>query len=143
MDKAKHHLKKSGLEGAKFDMSTSDTAYGGAVLAAQLFAEHWQKIGLQPIHDRGRLLGQAFGVGDDDLDLAAENAARGVEVLLGDQYSVAHRFASDDRTGRRQGREPPDGGFALGERCRAHPKTYRRSRERYEEWSFHWGNLLM
>ena len=48
LDKAKHHLKKAGLEGAKFDMSTSDTAYGGAVLAAQLFAEHWQKIGLQP-----------------------------------------------------------------------------------------------
>ena len=48
LDKAKHHLKKSGLEGAKFDMSTSDTAYGGAVLASQLFAEHWQKIGLAP-----------------------------------------------------------------------------------------------
>jgi len=48
LDKAKHHLKQSGLEGAKFDMSTSDTAYGGAVLAAQLFAEHWQKIGLAP-----------------------------------------------------------------------------------------------
>jgi peptide/nickel transport system substrate-binding protein len=29
-------------------MSTSDTAYGGAVLASQLFAEHWQKIGLKP-----------------------------------------------------------------------------------------------
>ena len=32
----------------KFDLHTSDAAYGGAVLAAQLFAEHWQKIGLAP-----------------------------------------------------------------------------------------------
>ncbi|WP_081759124.1 ABC transporter substrate-binding protein [Thioalkalivibrio sp. HK1] len=48
LDKARDHLKKSGLEGAEFDMSTSDTAYGGAVDAAQLFAENWQAIGLRP-----------------------------------------------------------------------------------------------
>ncbi len=46
LDKAKHHLEKSGLAGAKFDLSSSDTAYGGAVDAAQLFQSHWQKIGL-------------------------------------------------------------------------------------------------
>ena len=64
LDKAKHHLKKSGLEGAKFDMSTSDTAYGGAVLAAQLFAEHWQKIGLArrtSCASQGRVLGARSG----------------------------------------------------------------------------------
>ena len=47
-DKAAYHLKKAGMEGTQFNMSTSDTAYGSAVLAAQLFAEHWQKIGLKP-----------------------------------------------------------------------------------------------
>ena len=47
LNKAKHHLEKAGLEGTKLDMSTSDSACGGAVLAAQLFAEHWRKTGLQ------------------------------------------------------------------------------------------------
>lgn len=48
LDKAKHHLKKSGLEGAAFDLSASDTSYGGAVEAAQLFQSHWEKIGVKP-----------------------------------------------------------------------------------------------
>ena len=48
LDKAKHHLKKAGLEGAAFDLSASDTAYGGALDAAQLFQQHWEKIGLKP-----------------------------------------------------------------------------------------------
>ena len=47
LDKAKHHLKKAGLEGAPFDLSASDTSYGGALDAAQLFQEHWSKIGLK------------------------------------------------------------------------------------------------
>ena len=36
LDKAKHHLKKAGLEGVKFDISASDTSYGGAVEAASV-----------------------------------------------------------------------------------------------------------
>ena len=46
LDKAKHHLKKAGLEGVKVDLSASDTAYGGALDAAQLFQQHWAKIGV-------------------------------------------------------------------------------------------------
>ena len=46
LDKAKHHLKKAGLEGTTFDIHTSDTAYGGAVDAATLFKEDFSKIGL-------------------------------------------------------------------------------------------------
>jgi peptide/nickel transport system substrate-binding protein len=48
LDKAKYHLKKAGMDGAKFEMSSSDTAYGGAMDASQLFAESWKKIGLKP-----------------------------------------------------------------------------------------------
>ncbi len=46
LDKAKHHLEKSGLANTTFDLSASDTAYGGAVEAAQLFQSSWGKIGL-------------------------------------------------------------------------------------------------
>lgn len=46
MDKAKYHLDKSGLAGANFDLSASDTAYGGAVEAAQLFQSSWAKLGV-------------------------------------------------------------------------------------------------
>ena len=48
LDKAKFHLKKSGLEGATFDLSSADAAYTGAVDGAQLFQAHWSKIGLKP-----------------------------------------------------------------------------------------------
>lgn len=47
LDKAKHHIKKAGLEGVQFDLSASDTSYGGAVDAAQLFQSHWDKIGVK------------------------------------------------------------------------------------------------
>jgi len=46
LDKAKHHLKKAGLEGVKIDLSASNTSYGGAMDAAQLFQSHWEKIGV-------------------------------------------------------------------------------------------------
>lgn len=46
LDKARHHLKKSGLEGTSFIMDTAETAYGGAVEAATLFQEEFKKIGL-------------------------------------------------------------------------------------------------
>jgi peptide/nickel transport system substrate-binding protein len=46
MDKAKFHLEKSGLAGANFDLSASDTAYGGAVEAAQLFQSSWNELGV-------------------------------------------------------------------------------------------------
>ncbi len=46
LDKAKHHLKKAGLEGVKIDLSASNTSYGGAMDAAQLFQSHWGKIGV-------------------------------------------------------------------------------------------------
>lgn len=46
MDKAKSLIKSGGLDGTKIDMYTADTAYGGAVDAAQLFAETFAKIGV-------------------------------------------------------------------------------------------------
>ncbi|MEM7222930.1 MAG: ABC transporter substrate-binding protein [Pseudomonadota bacterium] len=46
LDKAKSYLKKAGMENAKITIHTSDTAYGGAVDAAQLFREHFTKIGV-------------------------------------------------------------------------------------------------
>jgi len=46
LDKAKHHLKKAGMEGVKIDLSASNTSYGGAMDAAQLFQSHWAKIGV-------------------------------------------------------------------------------------------------
>ena len=46
LDKAKYHLKKAGLEGVKIDLSASNTSYGGAMDAAQLFQSHWGKIGV-------------------------------------------------------------------------------------------------
>ena len=48
-----------GARGREVRHEPSDTAYGGAVLAAQLFAEHWQKIGPRAEHRaraQGRLL---------------------------------------------------------------------------------------
>ena len=47
LDKAKFHLKKAGMDGATIEMSASDAAYAGAVDAAQLFQQHWNKIGLK------------------------------------------------------------------------------------------------
>lgn len=48
LDKARHHLKKAGMDGTSFEMNVADTAYGGAMDAAQLFAQHWREIGLKP-----------------------------------------------------------------------------------------------
>ena len=45
-EKSKSLLKKAGLEGTKFNMHAADTAYGGAVDAAVLFQEAFNKIGL-------------------------------------------------------------------------------------------------
>ena len=45
-DRAKHHLKKSGFEGAKIDYSASDTAYPGAVDYAVLMRETLAPIGI-------------------------------------------------------------------------------------------------
>lgn len=47
LDKAKSVIKKAGLEGTTFDMHSSDAAYGGALDAAQLFAEHFNRIGVK------------------------------------------------------------------------------------------------
>ncbi|HUQ36726.1 MAG TPA: ABC transporter substrate-binding protein [Aestuariivirga sp.] len=47
LDKARFHLKKSGLEGAQVNLSASDTAFGGADNAALLFAESAAKAGLK------------------------------------------------------------------------------------------------
>ncbi len=46
LDKAKYHFDKSGVGSTQIDLSASDTAYGGAVDAAQLFQSHWGKIGV-------------------------------------------------------------------------------------------------
>jgi len=46
-DKAKFHLKKSGLEGVEVGLSTSDTVVNGSVDAAVLFADKAAKAGLK------------------------------------------------------------------------------------------------
>ncbi len=46
MDKAKYHLKKSGLGGEAIKYRFADTAYSGAGEAAQLFLEDWEKAGI-------------------------------------------------------------------------------------------------
>jgi peptide/nickel transport system substrate-binding protein len=45
-DKARYHLKKAGMEGAKIDLSTSDAAFAGAVDAALLIKDSAAKSGL-------------------------------------------------------------------------------------------------
>lgn len=45
-EKARFHLKKSGIEGVKLDLSASDTAFDGAVDAALLYADSAAKAGL-------------------------------------------------------------------------------------------------
>lgn len=46
-DKAKFHLKKAGMESLKVTLSTSDTAFEGAVDATQLFAESAKAAGIE------------------------------------------------------------------------------------------------
>ncbi|MEM1199244.1 MAG: ABC transporter substrate-binding protein [Pseudomonadota bacterium] len=46
-DKAKHHLKKAGMENLKVSLSTSDTAFDGAVDSTQLYAESAKAAGIQ------------------------------------------------------------------------------------------------
>lgn len=46
LDKAAHHLKKSGLADAAIKYQFADTAYSGASDAAQIFLEDWQKAGI-------------------------------------------------------------------------------------------------
>jgi peptide/nickel transport system substrate-binding protein len=45
-DKARFHLKKAGMEGAKLDLSVSDAAFAGAVDAALLMKDSASKAGL-------------------------------------------------------------------------------------------------
>ncbi len=45
-DKAKHHLKKAGMEGITLDLGTSDAAFSGAVDAALLIKDSAAKAGL-------------------------------------------------------------------------------------------------
>jgi len=45
-DKAKHHLKKAGMENLKVDLSASEAAFAGAVDAATLYKEHAAKAGI-------------------------------------------------------------------------------------------------
>ncbi len=45
-DKARHHLKKAGMEGIKLDLSTSDAAFAGAVDAALLIKDSAAKSGI-------------------------------------------------------------------------------------------------
>jgi peptide/nickel transport system substrate-binding protein len=45
-DKAKHHLKKAGMEGVTLDLSTSEAAFSGAVDAALLIKDSAAKAGL-------------------------------------------------------------------------------------------------
>ena len=45
-DKAKHHLKKAGLEGLTVQLSAADAAFTGAVDTAVLYKEHASKAGI-------------------------------------------------------------------------------------------------
>ena len=45
-DKARHHLKKAGLDSLRVDLSAADAAFEGAVDAAQLFQASAEKAGL-------------------------------------------------------------------------------------------------
>ncbi len=45
-DKAKHHLKKAGMEGIKLDLSTADAAFPGAVDMVILYKEHLAPAGI-------------------------------------------------------------------------------------------------
>ena len=45
-DKARHYLKKAGVDSLKVDLSASDAAFGGAVDAAVLFQNSASKIGI-------------------------------------------------------------------------------------------------
>jgi len=45
-DKAKHHLKKAGMENLNVDLSASEAAFAGAVDAATLYKEHAAKAGI-------------------------------------------------------------------------------------------------
>jgi peptide/nickel transport system substrate-binding protein len=46
LDKARFHLNKSGVQGGRLDLSTSDAVFSGAVDAATLFADSMAKIGV-------------------------------------------------------------------------------------------------
>ncbi len=46
-DKAKHHLKKAGMENLKIDLSAADAAFGGAVDASVLYKESAAKAGIE------------------------------------------------------------------------------------------------
>ena len=46
VDKAKFHLKKSGMEGITVELSAADAAFAGAVDAAVLYKEHAAKAGI-------------------------------------------------------------------------------------------------
>jgi peptide/nickel transport system substrate-binding protein len=46
-DKARHHLKKAGMEGITLDLSTSEAAFSGAVDAALLIKDSAAKAGLE------------------------------------------------------------------------------------------------
>lgn len=46
MDRAKYHLKKSGVGNTAIKYQYADTAYGGAADAAQIFLEKWQEAGI-------------------------------------------------------------------------------------------------
>lgn len=45
-EKARHHLKKAGMENLKVDLSAADAAFAGAVDAAVLYKEHAAKAGI-------------------------------------------------------------------------------------------------
>ncbi len=46
-DKAKHHLKKAGMDSLKVSLSAADTAFAGAVDTAVLYKEHAKKAGIE------------------------------------------------------------------------------------------------
>lgn len=45
-DKAKHHLKKAGMEGVRIPLSAADTAFPGAVDMVTLYKEHLEPVGI-------------------------------------------------------------------------------------------------
>ena len=82
-------------------------------------------LGDQLLCDGGGLLGQSFGVGDDHVELATENAALGIDVFFRDQHRVAHRLAADNGAGGGEGCDPAELDRAIGGGCRTRTNPQR------------------
>jgi len=79
---------------------------------ADIFFNNSFKNGLLPIvldaATVDGLFGQALGVSNHDLHVAAKHAAGGIDVTFGDEHGVAHGFPADNGAGCGQGSDPTE-----------------------------------